>query len=124
MFTQKLISKEIVHKIKSNLWRKFDDRNRIFSSLSSSKPKVPAVLPLANSLSENNRSTQAKTTSAFWTLQGLQQYFPEKFSFQLKALGKLKFYRVFGSENFRIPFSTKNSLTWGVKWKKLNFRKS
>ena len=35
----------------SNLWRKIDDRNRIFSSLSFSKPKVPAVLPLVNSLS-------------------------------------------------------------------------
>ena len=35
-----------------------------------------------------------------------------------------KRFRIFGSENFRIPFSTKNSVTWGVKWKKLNFRKS
>ena len=95
-----------------------------FLHYSFSKPKVPAMLPLASSLSENNRSTQAKTTSAFWKLQGLQHYFPEKFSFLLKALGKLKFYRVFGSENFRIPFSMKNSLTWGVKWKKLNFTKS
>ena len=40
----------------SNLWRKIDDRNRIFSSLSFSKPKVPAVLLLANSLYENNTS--------------------------------------------------------------------
>ena len=40
----------------SNLWRKIDDRNRIFSSLSFLKPKVPAVLLLANSLYENNTS--------------------------------------------------------------------
>ena len=78
-----------------------------FLHYSFSKPKVPAVLPLANSLSENNRSTQAKTTSVFSKLQGLQHYFPEKFSFQLKVLGKWEFYRMFGSANFRIPLSTK-----------------
>ena len=50
----------------SNLWRKIDDRNRIFSSLSFSKPKVPAVLPLANSLSENNTSTQAMAVVDIW----------------------------------------------------------
>ena len=34
------------------------------------------------------------------------------------------FQRIFESENFGFPFSTKNSLTWGLKCKKLNFRKS
>ena len=33
-------------------------------------------------------------------------------------------HRTFYCENFRFPFSTKNSLTWRVKCEKLNFRKS
>ena len=98
--------------MKSNLWRlSLMTEIASFLHYSFSKPKVPAMLPLASSLSENNRSTQAKTTSVFSKLQGLQPYFPEKFSFQLKILGKREFYRIFGSENFRSPFSTKNSLT-------------
>ena len=32
--------------------------------------------------------------------------------------------QIFDSENFRFPFFTKNSLSWGVKCAKLNFRKS
>ena len=55
-----------VNEGESNSWRKIDDRNRIFSSLSFSKPKVPAVLPLANSLSENNTSTQAMAVVDIW----------------------------------------------------------
>ena len=31
---------------------------------------------------------------------------------------------IFESENFRFPFSTKNSITRGVKCEKLSFRKS
>ena len=31
---------------------------------------------------------------------------------------------IFESENFRFRFSTKNSITWGVKCDKLSFRKS
>ena len=30
---------------------------------------------------------------------------------------------IFESENFRFRFSTKNSITWGVKCDKLSFRK-
>ena len=33
-------------------------------------------------------------------------------------------HHIFECENFRLPFSTKNSLTWSVKCEKLNFRKS
>ena len=33
-------------------------------------------------------------------------------------------YRIFESENFRFPLSTKHSLTWELKCEKLNFRKS
>ena len=34
-------------------------------------------------------------------------------------------HRIFESENFRFPFPTKNSLTWGLKCEKLNLiRKS
>ena len=33
-------------------------------------------------------------------------------------------YHIFESENFRFHFSTKISLTWGVKCEKLSFRKS
>ena len=32
--------------------------------------------------------------------------------------------RIFESENIRVPFSTKNRLTWVLKCEKLNFRKS
>ena len=44
-------------------------------------------------------------------------YFPENFSYNLKFYESDIFcdsslYRIFGSENFRFPFSTKNSLTW------------
>ena len=33
------------------------------------------------------------------------------------------FYHIFESEKFRTPFSTKNSLTWGVKFKKIKLKK-
>ena len=33
-------------------------------------------------------------------------------------------HHIFESENVRFPFCTKNSLTWAVKSKELNFRKS
>ena len=32
-------------------------------------------------------------------------------------------HRIFDSENFRFPFSTKNCLTRGAKWEKLNLGK-
>ena len=33
-------------------------------------------------------------------------------------------HHIFESENFRFPFCTKNSLTWALKCKKRNLRKS
>ena len=33
-------------------------------------------------------------------------------------------HHILESENFRFPFSTKNSVTWVVEYEKLNFRKS
>ena len=32
-------------------------------------------------------------------------------------------HHILESENFRLPFSTKNSVTWVVKYKKLHLRK-
>ena len=53
----------------------------------------------------------------------------EHFSLNLKFYESDSFsgsslHRIFDSENFRFPFSTKNGQIWGVKWEKLNFRKS
>ena len=64
-----------------------------------------------------------------WVLQGLQHYFPENFSCNLKFYESDNFsdsslHRILGSENFRFPFTKKNSLTWGVTGDKLNLRKS
>ena len=72
----------------------------------------------------------AKKTFICWVILGQPcVFFPENFSCNLKFHESEDFsdsflYRIFGSENFRFPFSTKNSLTWGVKQEKLNFRKS
>ena len=57
----------------------------------------------------------------FSKLQGVQYYFPENFSCNLKfyesdSFSDSSLHRIFDSENFRFPFSTKNGLTWGVKW--------
>ena len=62
-------------------------------------------------------------------LQGLQYYFPENFRCNLKYYEMEKFsdsslHHIFESENFGLPFFTKNNLTWRVKCEKLNFRKS
>ena len=58
----------------------------------------------------------------------LQHYFPEHFRCNLKIYEHFFFhsslYRVFELKNVRLPFSTKYSLTWGVKCEELNFRKS
>ena len=32
--------------------------------------------------------------------------------------------QIFESENFRFSFPTKNNLTWGTKWERLNFRRN
>ena len=70
-----------------------------------------------------------RVTCVFSKLRGPQYYFPENFSSNLKFSESDSFSDSFlhcisDSENFRCPFSTKNKLTWGVKWEKGNFRKS
>ena len=60
---------------------------------------------------------------------GLQYYFPENFRCNLTVYESGNFsdsslHHILESENFRFPFSKKNSVTWVVKSEKLNFRKS
>ena len=62
-------------------------------------------------------------------LQELQNYFPEKFRYNLSFFESNNFCdsslnHIFESKNFRFPFSTKNSITLGVQCEKLSFRKS
>ena len=70
-----------------------------------------------------------KGTWVFSKLQGLQYYFPENFRCNLTFYESENFsdsslHHILESENFRFPFSKKNSVTWVVKYEKLNFRKS
>ena len=58
-------------------------------------------------------------------LQGLQYYFSENFRCNLTYSESENFsdsslHHIFESENFRLPFFTKNSLTWGMKCEKLS----
>ena len=64
----------------------------------------------------------------FSKLQGIQYYFPENFRCNLTYYKSEDFsdsslHHTSESKTFRFLFSSKNSLTWGVKWEKLNFRK-
>ena len=57
---------------------------------------------------------------------GPQYYFPENFRCNFRFCESENFsdsalHRIFLSENFRFPFSTKNRLSWGLKCEKLNF---
>ena len=66
---------------------------------------------------------------SFRNYLGPQYYFPENFRYNFRFYESENFsdsclHRIFESENFRFPFSTKNRLTWGLKCEKLNFRKS
>ena len=70
-----------------------------------------------------------RVTWVFSKLRWLQYYFPKHSSSNLKFSKSDSFsdsflHCIFDSEHFRFPFSTKNNLTWGVKWEKWNFRKS
>ena len=70
-----------------------------------------------------------RRTWVFSKLQGLQYYFSENFRCNLtynesENFSDSSLHHIFESENFRLPFFTKNSLPWGVKCEKLNFRKS
>ena len=66
-----------------------------------------------------------RATSVFSKLQGLQHYFPDNFSCNFKFYESENFFdsslhRIFGSENFRIPFSTNNSLIYlGIEMGKI-----
>ena len=73
--------------------------------------------------------SRPKGTFVLTKLQGLQYYFAENSRCNLTYYESENFYdsslhHIFESENFRFPFCTKNSLTWAVKCKELNFRKS
>ena len=66
---------------------------------------------------------------SFRNYLGPQYYFPENFRcnfrfYESENFSDSSLHRIFESENFRFPFSTKNRLTWGLKCEKLNFRKS
>ena len=74
-------------------------------------------------------SCHPRETFVFTKLQGLQYYCAKKFYCNLTYYESENFYdsslhHIFESKNFRFPFGTKNSLTWAVKCKELNFRKS
>ena len=65
----------------------------------------------------------------FSKLQGLRYHFPENFRRNFKFYRNENFsdsplHRIFKSENFRSPFSTKNNLTWGLKCEIKLIRKS
>ena len=55
---------------------------------------------------------------------GPQYYFPENFRcnfrfYESENFSDSSLHRIFESENFRFPFSTKNRLTWGLKCENL-----
>ena len=61
-------------------------------------------------------------------LQELQYYFPENFRSNLSFYESENFsdnslHHNLESENFRFPFSKKNSVTWAVKYEKIKLRK-
>ena len=70
-----------------------------------------------------------RATWVFSKLQGLRYYFPENFRCNFKFYRNENFsdsslHRIFESDNFRFPFSTKNRLTWGLKCEIKLIRKS
>ena len=57
-----------------------------------------------------------------------EYYCPENFRCNLKFyesnnFSDSSFHHIFESEKFRIPFSTKNSLTWGSEMQKIKLKK-
>ena len=61
--------------------------------------------------------------------QALQYYYLKNFRCNLKFYESENFshsllQQIFESENFRFPFSMKNSLAWGVKCERLNLRRN
>ena len=67
-------------------------------------------------------------TRVFRNYKGLSIIFPKIYDAVLRFTKVINFliprHRIFESDNFRFPFCTKNSLTWGLKRKKLILRKS
>ena len=64
----------------------------------------------------------------FSKLQGLQYYFSENFRSNITFYERENFsdsslHYILESDNSRIPFFLENSVTWIVKYEKLNFRK-
>ena len=64
----------------------------------------------------------------FLKLQVLQYYVSENCRcnltfYESENLSDLSLYHILESENLRFPFCKKNSVTWVVKYEKLNFRK-
>ena len=61
-------------------------------------------------------------------LQELQYYFSENFRsnssfYESENFSDNSFHHNLESENFRFPFSKKNSVTWAVKYEKIKLRK-
>ena len=71
-----------------------------------------------------------RATCALFEITMASILFSRKFWMQLESFTKVRifsdsyFYRIYESENFRFPFSSENTLIWGVKCEILNFRKS
>ena len=64
------------------------------------------------------------TLSLFELTRAPEYYFPENLRRSLKYYERKTFSdssirHIFSSENFRFPFSTKNNLTFGVKFQRL-----
>ena len=67
-------------------------------------------------------------TEVFSKLQGLKYYFPENVRCNLRMrmsenCSDASLHLILESENFRLSFSKIKSVTWVVKFEKLNFRK-
>ena len=68
---------------------------------------------------------KTRATWVFSKLQGFLYYFPENFRCSFTYYESVSFlHHIFESENLRFPVFDERSLTWGMKCKKLIFRKS
>ena len=68
---------------------------------------------------------KTRATWVFSKLQGFLYYFPENFRCSFTYYESVSFlHHIFESENLRFPVFDERSLTWGMKCKKIIFRKS
>ena len=68
---------------------------------------------------------KTRATWVFSKLQGFLYYFPENFRCSFTYYESVSFlHHIFESENLRFPVFDESNLTWGMKCKKLIFRKS